>query len=133
MKQENEFKLPDWEDADPDGCIEIICDSDPEVQDFYPEHLKYIHVSHYRTSGLTGKPWRRTKYWMPHLPESGEYGESDFAWALSLILKNVHTTYDLQNLSIYLSDEVSGKILLMKEQAEAKAKPPTYPSEGIVE
>lgn len=117
-------KLPSFGDMDPDGCIEVVY-GDEDVQDTVVEHCKYVYVGHYLSSQeLRGRPWRRTKDWIPRVPPSGEYTESDFAWALSRILGNVVSTYDLYNRCLGLSTKECGQILLMREQAEQKAKPP---------
>jgi hypothetical protein len=109
--------LPDFDDMDPDGCIEILLGED---EDGY-QHLDYQHVSHYRDDctklGRT-RPWRRTKEWTPKNPE---YTDADFAWALSRVLKNIRTTYDLKSLKIGLTDEECGRIMLMREQANKKS------------
>jgi hypothetical protein len=109
--------LPDFDDMDPDGCIEILLGED---EDGY-QHLDYQYVGHYRDDctklGRTW-PWRRTKEWIPKNPE---YTDADFAWALSRILKNIRTTYDLKSLKIGLTDGECGLIMLMRDQVNKKA------------
>ena len=109
--------LPDFDDMDPDGCIEILLGED---EDGY-QHLDYQHVSHYRDDCKLGKsiPWRRTKEWIPHRTQ--EYSDADFAWALSRVLKNIRTTYDLKGLKIGLTNEECGRIMLMRDQVNKKA------------
>jgi hypothetical protein len=113
--------LPDFDDMDPDGCIEVLLGED---EDGY-QHLDYQHVGHYRDDctklGRT-RPWRRTKEWIPSRTQ--EYSEADFAWALSRILKNIRSTYDLKSLKIGLTDEECGRILTMRDQANKKASTP---------
>jgi hypothetical protein len=120
--------LPDFDDMDPDGCIEILLGED---DDGY-QHLEYQHVCHYRDDctklGRT-RPWRRTKEWIPRIQD---YSEADFAWALSRILKNIQSTYDLKSLKIGLTDGECGRILTMRDQANKKAStpPPSHISSG---
>jgi len=109
--------LPDFDDMDPDGCIEILLGEDENGY----QHLDYQHVGHYRDDctklGRT-RPWRRTKEW---IPKNQEYTDADLAWALSRVLKNIRTTYHLKSLKIGLTDGECGRIMLMREQANKKS------------
>lgn len=108
--------LPDFEDMDPDGVIEILKGVD---EDGY-QHLDYIYVGHYRNFKCS-YPWRRTSEWQPRV-ENTEYTQADFAWALARILKNIHHTSDLESLKLGLTKKECGRILLMRDSALEKAE-----------
>ena len=60
--------LPDFDDMDPDGCIEVLIGEDVDGY----QHLDYQHVGHYRddcTKLGRSRPWGRTKEWIPPPPE----------------------------------------------------------------
>ena len=112
--------LPDFDDMDPDGAIEILRGEDDNGY----QHLDFESVCYYRNQGSTS-PWRHTQDWIPRRPPEQPYVESDFAWALSRILKKIVHTRDLKRLGLGLSDEDCGRILFMRNQAEAKSRDPS--------
>ena len=109
--------LPDFDDMDPEGCIEVLIGED---EDGY-QHLDYQHVCHYRDdcSNLGRyRPWRRTSEWAPRQ----DYSEADFAWALGQILRNLNCSRNLKSLRLGLTDEECRRIYSMRDQAMGKSK-----------
>lgn len=101
---------------DPDGCVEVLIGEDEDGT----QYLEHQYVGHYRhdcTSLGRTRPWKRTEQW---ISPSQEYDEADFAWALSRILRNISSTYDLKSLKVGLTDEECGRILAMRNHAIEK-------------
>ena len=105
--------LPDFDDMDPDGAIEILLRED---EDGY-QHTNFENVAYYRNMGKT-HPWRHTKDWAPRQ----DYSEADFAWALGQILRNLNCSRDLKSLILGLTDEECRRIYSMRGQAMSKSK-----------
>jgi hypothetical protein len=105
--------LPDFEDMDSDGAIEILMG---EEEDGY-QHTRFENVAYYRNQGLT-HPWRHTKDWVP----TYDPPEEDFAWALSRVLDKITCASHLHSMALGLSDDECRRIYSMRDRAREVAK-----------
>jgi hypothetical protein len=105
--------LPDFDDMDPDGAIEVLLGEDENGY----LHTRFESVAYYRNTGKT-HPWRHPTDWAPR----SNYTEEDFTWALSRILNTVTCSRDLRSKGLGLTDDECRRIYSMRDRAREVAK-----------